>query len=263
MIEPYIQKIIFVDQPFMDELKHQSMVQFKEFQSPALDTKVITLPVAPGEILQLMAVMDSSEIKAGGVMVKASYTEQFVSADSFAEDCAIRKYRLWILLCLALGAKNVNVTNVEEVSLGIETDASISAKLDVKTPLAEVETEFKKNDLERHGKTRKSIMEIHASAAGSDPNLAEADRILKSSGLLKDDMFRSIYDMRSVSTNRVTRHVFSLDLSSDIKKVLDSSLKAKIKVMSALYAGRAEFETVKKSLETGRTALQLAVTVDF
>ncbi|MNE92011.1 hypothetical protein D3C80_1896900 [compost metagenome] len=69
--------------------------------------------------------------------------------------------------------------------------------------------------------------------------------------------------MRSVGSNTLLKHEFSLDMSTDVKKVLNASLKAKLEVMSKICEGRAEFDRARTSMEKGRTALKLTVTVEF
>lgn len=263
MIEPHVQKIVLIDAQFLQELENQSITGFREFQSPRFDTKVITLPVPSIEISDLTSRMHPSDIRPGGVMVKARFSDQFVSVDSFTEDCAVSKYRVWVRLCLALGAKTVRVSNIEEVSLELESGSSMSATLAGTAPMVDGEASFNNTARESHKQARQSIMQLNATAEGSAPNLVEAKRILEQYGLLNDEMFQSIYDMRSVSSNPVIKHEFSLDMTSDMKRVLDASFKAKIKIMGQLYSGRAGLETVKESLEKGESALRLSVSVEF
>ncbi|QTX22460.1 hypothetical protein [Comamonas aquatica] len=263
MIEPYIRKIIFVDDSFLEDLRHRSISGYQQFEAPDLDTKIITLPANSSEISELVSCMSSSDIRAGEVMVRAPYIDQFIPLDAFTEDCAVEKYRLWVQLCLALGAKSVSITNIEEITIESDAKSELSASISGKAPLIEGEAGFKKTDSEQHRQARQSIMRLNAVAEGSEPNLVEAERILKRHGLQGDNMFRSIFDMRSVSSNRLTKQEFSLDLTSDIKKVMNASLKAKVKVMSELYSGRIEIDSVKKALEKGSSALKLSVTVEF
>ena len=155
------------------------------------------------------------------------------------------------------------ITNIEEITIESDAKSEFSASISGKAPLVEGEVGFKKSDSEQNREVRQSIMRLNAVAEGSEPNLVEAERILKRHGLQGDNMFRSIFDMRSVSSNRLTKQEFSLDLTSDIKKVMNASLKAKVKVMSELYSGRIEIDSVKKALEKGSSALKLSVTVEF
>ena len=51
MIEPYIRKIIFVDDSFLEDLRHRSISGYQQFEAPDLDTKIITLPANSSEHL--------------------------------------------------------------------------------------------------------------------------------------------------------------------------------------------------------------------
>lgn len=263
MIEPYTQKIFFVDEPFLDELKHTSLTTYQAFTVPEIDSKIITLPAAPSDVTKLVEWMHPSEIRVGGILAKAGYTDQFVSVDVFSDDHAVRKYGLWILLCTALGAKKVSVTNIENVSLESEDMTTFSINAAGKATTVQAEASFQRDEASGNDEARKAIMNIKVDALGGEPDLAEAKRILDQYGLHNDHMFRGIYDMRSVSSNRLTKHEFSLDLSSDVKRIFDSSMRAKIEAMSILYDGRAEFDTAKKTFEKARTALKLSIAVEF
>lgn len=263
MIESYIQKVIFVDAPFLESLKQKSITEFKAFNETELDTKIIKLPLQSEDVDKLVKHAHPSEIRPGNIIVKPDYSDKFMSVDSFAASHAERKYRLWVLLCVALGARRVSVTNIEEVSLEMEDMSSTSAQVDATSPVAKGEASFKSVQSGQNDDARKSIMNIKVEASGGDPDVAAAERILSEHGLHNDDMFRRMYDMRCLKNNSVSKQDFSLDLSTDVKRVFDSSLKAKITAMSKLYGGSAGFEKVRNSIEKGRSALKLTVSVEF
>jgi hypothetical protein len=264
VIEAYVSKIIVVDQPFLDDLKQTSMADFQIFTSPDIDTKVITLPLASSEeIADLTQYMDASEIRPGRVLVKPGYSSQFVSVDSFSEDIVFRKYSLFVQLCIALGAKKIAISSIEDVSLETSKTKSTSAAGGVGAPLLKAEVGAKAGQSSLNDEVRKSIMKLNTEAHGGDPNLQEAHRIIENHCLQKDALFSDMYNLRRVSTNRLQSHEVTLDFSTDVKRIFDSSMQAKIKVMSKLYQGRVEFDSAKKSLERNRSATKLSVRVDF
>jgi hypothetical protein len=263
MIESYVQKVIFVDEPFLEGLKQKSMTDYLAFNAPQVDTKVIALPVPEADLNQLVQLMNPSDILPGSILVKPDYSDRFMSVEAFAEKHAERKYSLWVLLCLALGAKKVSVINVEEVRLESEEHSLTAAQVGGTSPVMAGEAGFKSGQASLNDEARKSILNIKVDASGGEPDLDEAERILSKHGLHKDDMFQRMYDMRSLKTNSLTKKEFSLDLSTDVKRVFDTSLKAKIKAMSTLYGGIAEFDKASKATEKGQTALKLSVLVEF
>lgn len=264
MIEPYISKIIVVDQPFLDDLKQTSVTDLRIFTDPDIDTKVITLPLRSAEeVVELIQYMDASEIRPGRVLVKPGYSSQFVSVDSFSEDIVFRKYSLFVQLCIALGAKKVAISSIEDVSLEASDTSSVSAEASAAAPIAKAEASVKTEKSALNDEVRKSIMRLNTEAHGGEPNLEEANRILERHGLQKDALFADMYHLCRVSTNRLHSHEVTLDFSKDVKRIFDSSMQAKIKVMSKLYKGRAEFDSAQKSLERNRSATKLSVRVEF
>lgn len=263
MIKPHTQKIIFIDQNFLDELRHNSLLDYENFETPVLDTKIVKLPITEDQAIELMQHMHSSEIKSGSILVKSGYTDQFVPIDSVADDCAISKYQRWVELCIALGAKKVSISNIEEISLESDSKTKISASVAGGGIVAEGKAEFTSNRNMNINDLRKSIMQFNAEATGGIPDWNQAKRIIDHYGLHKDGMFQSIFEMRRVENNQLKRHEFSLDLSKDVKRLLDSSIKAKLKLMSKIYAGQAEFDKASESLEKQRTAFKISVIVEF
>lgn len=265
MIDPHIQKVIFVDEPFLTALKEGSITNFRAFTQPELDTQIVQLPLNPEQINEMKQVAHLSEVRAGAILVKPDYNDRFMTIESFSDGHAERKYRLWVLLCLALGAKKVSVTNIEGVDVTSDEESSWSANAAAKSkPLgASLDAGVKNASSQQQGEKRNAIMKIAAEASGGEPDLKRALQILQENGLDRDDMFKRLYDMRSFTGNALITHTFSLDTSSDFKRVLDDSLKAKVELMSKVYGGKAEFAKTRKSLEKASTALKLTVMVEF
>lgn len=263
MIEPHTQKIIFVDESFMEDLKQRSIKAYRAFESPDFDTKVISLPLTASDPTELMRHVNASDVRPGNVLAKLGYTDQFVTLDNFSDDHAQNKFGVWLQLCVALGAKKVNVTNIEKVSLEANDDTSISGGIHGKSPVGSLTAAVKSDDSRQSEQDRHAIMKMKVEAEGGEPDFQAASNVLKQYGVDRDPMFRSLYNMRSVSSNRLVKHEFSLSMETDVKKVLNASLKAKIEVMSEMYEGNAEFERARTSMEKERTALKLTVTVEF
>ena len=264
MIEPYIRKIILVDQQFLDDLQCTSITDYTEFSTPALDTHVISLPLRSSqEIDTLTQYVDPSEIRSGTILVKPGYTDQFVSLDNFAEDMIFRKFGLFVQLCIALGATKVSISNIEDVSLKRNKSNSIDGEIGLSAPVGEAEasTQVKQSMLSED--SRKSILNLNTEAEGGEPNFEAAQELMARHGLHRDSLFNDLLNMSRVSTNRLRKHQVSLDFSADVKKILDSSIQAKIEMMSKFHQGHANFEKTSMSLQKTKNATKLTVVVDF
>lgn len=263
MIKNYTQKIFFVDEPLLEEVNHSSLSEYNKFTQPDIDTQVITLPLESGEVDALVEYIDPSEIRVGNVLAKAGYTNQFVPISDFSKDHVLRKYRLWLKFCLALGAKKVSIESAENVSLEAANNSSISASIHGKTTMGEADAKLENNTSSGNDEVRKEIMDIKAEAAGSDADIVTAEKILNDHKLKNDDMFTSIFEMRKLTLNPVLSHEFTLDFSKDLKRVFDSSTKARLNVISKFFDGAAEVDMAKSSLNSSQSAIRLSVKIDF
>lgn len=262
MIEAYTHKVFFVDRDFLEDLKEDSLTEYKEFTQPQVDTQIIQLP-ATEQLNELIAYMPPSEIRVGNVLAKTGYTDQFGPIDDFAEDHAIRKYRLWVQLCIALGAKKVVINNIEDVLIESQDKFDLDASVSGKAPIGSAEMGLKRKSNEMNDEINKKILGLAAEATGGPPNLAAAEEILTRYDLFKDDMFRSIFDMRKIETNQLIKHEFTLDFTKDMKRMFDSSTKAKLSAMSKIYKGRIDVSVASNLIEKSRTAMKLSIIVEF
>ncbi|MYM65700.1 hypothetical protein GTP45_02485 [Pseudoduganella sp. FT55W] len=264
MIEPYVSKVIIVDQRFLEDVGQASRTDLAEFTNPGMDTKVISLPLSSNDdMLALTRIIDASAIRPGSIVVKPGYTDHFVPVDTFAKELVHRKYGLFVQLCIALGAKKVAVTNIEEVDIEADDKSSTSATLGVNAPVASGDAEFKSAASNSSNDSSKSITRVATEAGGGAADLGLAAKLLDQYGLHGDSLFTGIYNLRAVGNNNVTKHELSLDFSNDVRRIVDSSIQAKIKVMSKLYGGQADFERVRKSIEHIKHATRLSILVEF
>jgi len=263
MIESYTQKVFFVDADFLEDLREASFIEFKEFTQQQVDTQVIQLPASADQISELVTYMPPSEIRVGNVLAKTGYTDQFGPLDEFAEDHAVRKYRLWVQLCIALGAKKVSIKNAEDVLIESQEKSDIGVEAGGGAPIGSADASVKRSSNEVIDEVNKKIIGLSAEAVGGRPDLVVSEEILRQYGLLKDDMFRSIFEMRKISSNELLKHEFTLDLTKDMKRMFDSSTKAKLSVMNKVYKGRVDVSVASNALAKSRTAMKLSVVVEF
>lgn len=263
MIEAYTSKIFFVDKSFLDELKEDSLAEYNDFTRSQVDTQIIQLPASVEQINELIAYMPPSEIRVGNVLAKTGYTDQFGPIDAFAEDHAVRKYRLWVQLCIALGAKKVSIDNVEDVLIESRSKLDLDANIAGESLLGGAELGASHSANKLNDEINKKIMGLTAEATGGAPDLVVAEDMLKQYGLFTDDMFKNIFELRKIASNHLIKHEFTLDLTKDMKRMFDSSTKAKLSAMSKMYKGKADISVASNSLENSRVAIKLSIVVDF
>lgn len=263
MIEEHTQKLFFVDSDFLEDLKASSIIEYKEFNKPQVDTQVIQLPVSTEQLREIIPHVPPSEIRVGNVLAKSNYTDQFGPIDEFAEDHATRKYRLWVQLCIALGAKKVKVQNIESNIIESQDKSSWGADIKAQAPIASLEAGLTKASTEIQENLNKKMLGIETEALGGMPDTAAAEDLLRRYDLFKDDMFRSMYEIRKIKSNQLVKHEFTLDFTTDMKRMFDSTTKAKLSAISKIYKGRADISGAIKSIEKSKTAIKLSITVEF
>src|SRR5690606_11993468 len=97
MIKSYVGKLIFVDDPFLSELREYSETEFSSFMNPVVDTKIINISSESDSYIEdLVNYVDPSELRPGNIVMKPAYSSRFVSVDCFAEDIVYRKYSLFV-----------------------------------------------------------------------------------------------------------------------------------------------------------------------
>lgn len=264
IIESYITKLIIVDERFLEDLAQASLSDLDEFSAPALDTKVVTLPLqSHTQIEELARIVDVSAIRPGSIIVKPSYTDHFVPLDNFSEDLVLRKYSLFTQLCHVLGATKVSILDINDVSLEASDEDTAGLGLRASSPIGSADGQGKYEKSNLTDSARKSIMEIKTQARGGEPDIEAAEKLIARYGLHRDSLFTGLLDICRATNNRLRSQQFSLDFSSDVKRIFDSSIHAKIEVMGKFYGGGLDFERVKKALERNRTATKLSIVVEF
>ena len=264
MIKPYVQKVLVVDQDFMHNLKAQDFTEFKAFSNLDLDTMVITLPLAKSEDIEgFTKFIDPAYLRRGAVLVRPAYSDQFVPIEEFSEELVHRRFGVFSQLCIALGAKRVKISKLDEVEQenSVKSDLSGGASLDALVGKAEVSSKLSLSA--KNGQTNQMNLTSHTAATGGPPDWPEADRIIEVYGLHRETLFMDVYNMRRVSSNSLNLHEFSIDTSKDVQRLFDSSLQTRISAMIKIYKGKVEFDKTFGSKENNKSASRLSVLVEF
>lgn len=263
MIEPYTKKIIIVDESFMYDLESTSQTDYNQFNEEQLDTKIITLPLKKEHLPSLIGVTEPSNIKVGEILIKPDYSNRFINLASFAEDNTVRKYRLWTNLCVALGAKQVTITRVEDAN--VSTDDTDSTKFVASAGFKGHGGEIKVDSTDKSFSEdiKGKMMKMNITAQGSKANLDVARNFLNKYNLNNDDMFTSLFELREFNFNPINEHNFKLDFSRDIKQIFDSRFDAQLDVMLKVLSSKVELERVQSSIKNSKKAVKLSVQVIF
>ncbi|TMP20418.1 hypothetical protein CWC02_06110 [Pseudoalteromonas sp. S2721] len=264
MINNYTKKVLIVDDNFMNELKVSSQTDFNKFNESQLDTEVVILPVANEKLDSLIKVTNPSNIKPGEILVKGDYSNQFNTIDSFAEDSTLKKYRIWVNLCVALGAKSITIKNIENLKSAKSNNDSI--KLDIKAEqamTAKASVKFKSENNNYFDGVESKIMNMNIIASGCEPDFDAANKIMQRYNLFHDDMFTSILELRELTFNPISKHEFELDFSKDFNQVFDSTLNAQLDLMCKFAKGKTSLEKVRNSYEEIKSAIKVNVIVEF
>lgn len=262
-IKPYTSKVFIVDEAFMGDLKQRSQTEYALFADPGIDSEILRLPLAGEAIESVIRVIDPSAIHAGNIVVKPSYSDEFVPIGQVSEDVVLRKYGLFVQLCVLLGAKKVAVASVEGVKLESTNDRKAGLAFSGGGFGVEHEASGHMDQSSLSKTFQESIMRLNTEADGGEPDLKAAEALMSRYGLHKDTLFNGLLTMRQTCSNKLRRHELTLDSARDMNRIFDRSMGVKLEVMSKLYKGKAEFEYTRKSIEEGKHATQLSVTVEF
>lgn len=264
-MDKYISKIIFVDDDFMDDLKSRDLAKFGEFNNPPLDTKIISL--SDDNCIHEMLQSDCFEVgqvKHGNVVIRSPCrSNYFVSLNDLSEDIAVRKYDIFHSFCLALGAKKVSISHVEseffEELFNCEANAGLSAKVMLGKAAGEIQSSKSKKVSSSFDKKVGVVSE----AEGGEPDMVGARKMIEKYGLHHDSLFESLYESRSLANNRLLSKEFLIDTCKDLQKLIDSSLKAKLDVVSKFYSVEGGASHTSSDEVKNLIAFQLHVKVEF
>lgn len=263
VIKPYTSKVFIVDDIFINDLKEHSQTEYALFTEPSIDTEILRLPLKPEEIESVTHLISPSEIHAGNIVVKPTYSNEFVPIGEVSEDVVLRKYSLFVQLCVLLGAQKVTITNLEGIQLDSSNDMKSSLGIAGGGPgiSANASAEINQSNLSKN--LQESLMQLNTEADGGDPDIEAAKALINQCGLSRDTLFSGLLTMCQARSNKLRRHEVTLDSSRDVSRIFDLSMGAKLEVMSKLYKGKAEFEHTRKSVEQSKLATRLSITVEF
>lgn len=264
MIKKFANKILVVDEDLLLSLKNDSVTDYDLIVSEAdMSTQLIKLPISDEQADQLDGFVDFEDLKPGVVLFKNNYSKSFDLAEDFTENVILKKYGLFVRLCLALGAKSVNISDVEDDRLNEKENSSFGAGAKVKAPVAEGSASFDLKNSEIKSSATKSMANFVANATGGEPDLEAAKRIISEYKLHREQIFTDLYAFKELKNNKINSYDVKMDFTSDVKMISDSALEAKIEVMSKIYSGSARLKRVKNIVRDGKISKVLKINVQF
>lgn len=162
----------------------------------------------------LRNIIDSGLARPGGVLVQSPYDpDQYEEASLASQRFAVAKHLYFSTFCMYLGAKSVSV---EQVDLQTKTGKTT---LDIKgeRPEGSAQVTVESQELEKF----RTQMHLLDEFTGSSADLAEAEGLLRRTGLWSDPSMRTLLEMRRGGANQLTTRRLVLSLSSEAKSNLN------------------------------------------
>lgn len=264
MIKKYANKILVVDDDLLMDLKNQSITDYELITAEGdISTQLIKLPITDAQADLLDGLVDFSDLKQGVVLFKNNYSKSFDLAEDFTENVVLKKYGLFVRLCLALGAKSVNISDIEDDAQSAKAKSEWNASLKVKSPMAGGGASVNASNSELKAKATKSVAKFMAHASGGEPDLEAAQRLISDYKLHREQIFTDLYAFKELKKNYISSYEVEMDFTSDVKVIEDSALAAKVNVMAKIYSGSASVKKVKNFEQEGKISKILKIHVQF
>ena len=176
---------------------------------------VLQLPLpAQGQVPgALQNILDAGLARPGNVLVQSPYDpDTYVDVSLAPQRYALAKQMYFSLFCMHLGAKEVTV---EQIDLRMRSGTTtFHAKAEGFGGSAQLSIES-----EELAKFRNQ-MQLRDEFAGSSPNVAAAEGLLRRTGLLADPSMGNLLEMRREGANQLMTRKLVLSLSSEAKNNL-------------------------------------------
>lgn len=196
---------------------------------------VLRFPIAQqGDVSPaLKYIINARLANPGHILVQSPYNQDsYVDADGASQRFAIQKHMYFSLLCQCLGAKRVEVRQVDVISKSSKSSFSIEGG---KPAVAGGKASVEAKDAEKLTSSLSLVDEFE----GGEPDIPSAEALLNNTGLIADPNMHALLEMRRYASNRSLSRKFDVDLSSESK----SNLKVAVGLNIPAYAdGSAEYQ---------------------
>ncbi|MYM98737.1 hypothetical protein [Duganella vulcania] len=199
---------------------------------------ILPFPIRPqGEVSPaLRNIIDAGLARPGSMLVQSPFDgDSYEEASLAPQRFALGKHMHFSTLCMYLGAKEVSV---EQIDLRTRTGKS-SVDLKAERLGATGQLSIEAEELERF----RAQMNLCDEFAGSPPDIAAAERLLRRTGLLADPNMCTLLEMRREGMNRLLTRKLTLNLSNEAKSNLNVVGRLKVPKFVTLSV---EYERVIK-----------------
>ena len=199
------------------------------------DVHIVSYPVrTQGGIVQDL--VDKGQLRPGAMLVQSPYdADDYEDAATAPEQFALAKYMAFSLMCRHLGAREVEVKQVD-----VTTD-SLTNTGDISGSRGPVEASVKVEH-ERLDKLKQQLMLRH-SYPGGPPDVEAAEALLRKRRLWGDATMKDLVELRRGEGNLLQKQTLTVNLSRESTATL--SVVAGVKV-PAFVSLNAEYERVAK-----------------
>ena len=264
MMKKYASKVLVVDDDLLLDLKHMSVTDHDLIVAEGdISTQLIKLPITDAVAEQLDGLIDFADLKPGVVLFKNNYSKSFDLAEDFTENVVLKKYGLFVRLCLALGAKSVHISDIEDDASSEKEKSGLAADISASGPMVDGSASVEIDNSALKAKVNKSVAKFVANATGGEPDLEMAKRLISEYKLHREQMFTDLYAFKENTKNHIQSYEVEMDFTSDVKFMSDSALAAQIDVMAKIYSGSASLKKVKNIVKEGQISKVLRIYVQF
>jgi hypothetical protein len=176
---------------------------------------------------------------------------EYLEATTAYEELSVEKFMLFAAVCQRLGAKRLEVTEIQETA---EDGAQkVRAALSLGAGRGEARL--------RNATSAKVARRLKAnwSWPGAHPDVAAAWALVQDSGLAADHVVMGLVNQRGYVENPLDEHRLELDLSSEAKR----EVEAAVKIQSIARKLGPSFDTDWEILKSQTHSIQLSLHVFF
>lgn len=184
---------------------------------------VLQFPVRTGDDapLALRNIMDAGLARPGNILVQNPFDPQvYEDAAVASQRFALAKHMLFSAFCRHLGAREVRVEQIELRTRSGKSSLDLKAERAGATGQVTVEQE----ELERF----RAQMSLVDEFAGGSVDAAEAEQLLRRTGLWADSNMRTLLEMRQGGSNELRTRKLVLSLSSEARSNLSVAGRLKV-----------------------------------
>jgi hypothetical protein len=183
-----------------------------------------------GEIpLPLQQILDAGLARPGRILVQSPYdADHYEDATHAPQRFALAKHMYFSTLCRHLGAKEVNVEQIDLRTRSGKCTYDVKGERLGSSAEMSVATE----ELEMF----RSQLQLHDEFSGSQADLLAAEQLLRRTGLWADPNMRTLLEMRGDGENKLRTRKLVLSLSNEAKSNLNVAGRLKVPAFVSLSA---------------------------